>query len=243
MFRMSHAVAGGSALIALSVLPAQGQDLDPLMTQVLELSKTHSIDDWAYTQNMNINAMGEADVEIISRYDPSKPKDEQVELISITVNGDREDEDSDDMDYSDMEIPSYSDLEDLIEGGVELIKEDEKTATYRVFPSEDGHQFDFGSLDIDTNDADENLMGELVVQKGDTPYVSDVRFYLDKPYGSVWLAKVKELNFGYSFAPQGDGTILADKFHLDLDLKTLLFVHVEVGIDTEFTDFTFVGSK
>lgn len=242
MFRVPQAIIGGYVLFALP-MSVQAQDFDPLMTRVLEISKTHVSDDWAYTQNMNINAMNEADVEIISRYDPSKPKDEQVELISITVNGDREDDDSDEMDYSDMDIPSYADLEDLVEGGVELIKEDETTATYRIFPSEDGHQFDFGSLDIDTGDAEDDLLGELIVQKGDMPYVSDVRFYLDKPYGSAWVAKVNELNFGYGFSPQGDGSILADKFHLDLDLRTLLFINVEVEIEADYTDFAFVGDK
>ncbi|MGD8326388.1 MAG: hypothetical protein PVF65_05690 [Sphingomonadales bacterium] len=232
------------SVIVLCVVPfsAGAQEFDPLMTRVLEIAQSQNIDGWAYTQKMNVQVMDEADIEILSRFDPSKPEDEQVELISLTVNGEPEDEDSDEMDYSDMEIPSYSDLADLLEGGVELVEEDDTHAVYRILPSDNnGRNFNFGSLGIDADNVGEDLIGELVVQKADTPYVSDVRFFLDEPHGSIWLAKVNELTIGYTFAPNEEGNILANSFGLNLDLKTLLLIHVDIAIDADYSDFKFVG--
>lgn len=229
--------------IVLSVVPfaAGAQEFDPLMTRVLEIAQSHDIDGWAYTQKMNVQVMDEADVEILSRFDPSKPEDEQVELISLTVNGEPEDEDSDEMDYSDMEIPSYSDLAELVEGGLELVEENDAQAVYRILPTNNGRSFNFGSLGMDMDGVGEDLMGELIVQKTDIPYVSEVRFFLDEPHGSIWLAKVNELTIGYTFAPNEEGNILTKSFDLNLDLKTLLFIHVDVSIDADYSDFKFVG--
>lgn len=229
------------AIAGASMMSAQAQDFDPLVTKVLEASKKQDVSGWAFKQVMRIKALDEADVEIISTFDPSKKEDEQLELISVTVNGEREDEDGDEIDHSDMEIPSYADLDELLEGGVELLEEDSETAHYRIFPNHDGQEFDFGSFDIDVDMVDEDLIGEMIIQKGETPYVSGLRFFLEEPQGSVWIAKVKQLEFGFDFEPHESGAILARDFHLNLNMKTLLFLSIKVDIDAEYSEFEYVG--
>jgi hypothetical protein len=230
------------ACLALGALasPAFAQD-DPL-TQVLADLSRHDIKNWAYTQTLNITAMDEDAVEIISRHDPSKPEGERVKIISIKPE-DSEHKASYDDDYEN-DIPNYADLDELVEEGVELIREDDKVAIYSVKPNKDGNSFKFGDADIDMADVGADLKGELTVVKGEKPYVSDVRFYIDVPHGSVWLAKIKQLDLGFTFAPEGpDNIMLARSFNMNLDLTTLLFIHVSIDLDMAFSDFTYIGQE
>lgn len=234
--RMTALVLGAALISSTPVLAQEG----PLALALSDLER-HDVKNWAYTQKLNITAMEEEAVEVITRHDPSKPEGEQVTLISITP-ADEENKSHSVDEHGDKDIPNYADLGELVEEGVELIREDDQVAVYRVKPNKDGHSFKFGNIDVETDDIGEDLKGELTVVKGEKPYVSDVKFFIDAPHGSVWLAKVKQLDFGFTFAPEGpDETMLARSFKMDMDMTTLVFINIAIDLDMAFSDFVYVG--
>jgi len=242
--RFSGPIVGMALVAAATFSPALADEpaLDPLLTRIVQDLDRHTDEGWAYTLDVNVRAMGEVE-QVTKRYDPSRPEGERVTVLR---SSDDDREAGDTKGDFDNDLPGYADLRGLLENGAELISETDDIATYRVERGEGG-KMNFGHLDIDLGD--EDVGGDVdatltVVKSGRfAPYVSQVSMKLDKPKGTMLLARVNDFALNYGFKPQGEaGVMLLDAFHLTLDMRTLVFIHVDIDVDVKARDYAFVGA-
>ncbi len=239
-FKNSGAFAVTGVFTAfLFAAPAQAQD--DLLQEALAKTDRQSEKGWAFTRTVRVNAE-DSIVVMVERFDPSKPPGQRRSVLEV-YDGDDPDVTAESYEGDvDVDMPLYSELGDYLENGVELVSQNSEEAIYRVLPDDAG-KHRFGGVNIDAGDLEESLAGQLTVKKTGpgAPYVSTVSLRLNEEKDG-FLYDMEAFDLTYHFAPGPDEkTMLLQDFFLKLDMSFLIFFDLNIEIDSEMTDYEYVG--
>lgn len=250
-------------LLALPfTLVAAPAHADALLDQALANGGAYNSADWAYVSTMQVWAGGSTVVgdaidraksgkrarpplrdQKVTNVDPSKAAGQREKVVyqkdskQVVVNTDEDDD-----------LPAYDEMRQLIQGTPTKIGETVASATYRfkVDPKQ-VRKIGGADLDIDSTDPLPPLTGTAVVQKtgAGAPYIKTLTVVLPthdgKGRGNA-VGKVKQLSFGFRFAPEPTkGVKLLQAFGMDSSLQGLGLVTVDFSVLNKVSAYRFVG--
>jgi hypothetical protein len=216
---------------------------DDLLRQALARPAANMQTDYRFTQTIDIAAAGKERDREVMRFDPTKPPSERWTVLTkgtgasadqVMVNRESDGEDF---------LP-YRDLADLVDASTLTPKGQRGGATVYGIVTKPGKAPKLGKVHVDGLEdlSNKSMAGELFVRRDakGLPYVSGVTLGLLQPANAV-IVDVKRLKFGHGYAPDPTtGKMLMTAFGMDMTMKALLLINVDMAVNIRHSDFAAV---